>query len=609
MAHRSLSTHFLSDRNAVRNCFFSLFSALWSQRYDEYAGILTGNRIPLYGDKSAAFETFSRLMWGYFPLLATQEHADSQAVFRMLAQGTDPSHPHYWGKPGDFDQRSVEMAVFGLGLAIAGKAIRQHLSEQEFAQVVNWLQGLRDVQIPKNNWSFFPLMVEAGLCLNGLSWSRECVDKHFALLDSFYCGDGWYRDGMNRPCDYYNGMAMHFYGLVWSHLMQDVYPERCRILRERASLFAGDYLHFFNAEGAAIPYGRSMTYRFAQAAFWSAAAWAGLDTVRPGVCKGLVLRHLRQWLAQDIIDARGILTVGYGYANEIMAEDYNAPGSPYWACKTFLILALDESAPFWLSDEMPLPQRPPLRLIRHAGQIVVDDERCGHHYLLNAGQTPGKHYANSESKYAKFAYSSLLGFNLERSRRGLAFNACDSTLLFCEHDDYWRGPVSTELTQAEKGILSFTWSPWPDVRVKSWLIALSCGHLRVHIIETARALACAEGGFPVPVLQNPERAFDKHTGTSRSTHSGYFSRIVDVSPQLSRVCEQIISPPASNIIFPSSSAVPVLTQDLLPGRHVLCCVVTGGKTLPATAQPPVAVSIERQLLNVDLGDHKLEIPL
>ncbi|WP_375120557.1 DUF2264 domain-containing protein [Paenibacillus sp. CR_12] len=29
-----------------------------------------------------------------------------------------------------------------------------------------------------------------------------------------------------------------------------------------------------------------------------------------------------------------------------MAENYNAPGSPYWALKTFLVLQLAEDSPF-----------------------------------------------------------------------------------------------------------------------------------------------------------------------------------------------------------------------------------------------------------------------
>ena len=597
------------SRDTLRSCFNSLFNAVWSQRNDQYAGILTGNRVPLYGKKIAAFETFSRLMWGFFPLLAGEDHPDSEAVLRMLADGTDPSHPHYWGEPQDFDQRSVEMAVFGLGLALAGDTLRQRLGQPAFGRLVIWLQSLRTAKIPQNNWSFFPLMVEAGLYRSGEAWSQATVEKHFALLDSFYLGDGWYSDGPGRPCDYYNGMALHFYGLIWARLMADVYPSRCQQLRERASLFAKDFIHFFDDEGAAIPYGRSMTYRFAQAAFWSAAAFAGLKTVPAGVSKGIILRHLRYWLKQDITDARGILTVGYGYANEIMAEEYNAPGSPYWALKPFLILALDDAHPFWQSEELPLPERPAHHAIKHARQLAVDDRQSGHHYLLNAGQIPGKSYANSESKYAKFAYSSLLGFNLERSRYGLALNACDSTLLLSEHDDYWRGPRDVSIVRIGDNGIALCWQPWPDVRIKTHLIPLRTGHLRIHVIDTGRALNCAEGGFPVPVHEHPATAFDVESGTITSAETGYFTRINDFSPTVKRACAPVISPPASNIVFPCSSAVPVLTHELTPGRHILCCRIDGGRIAPAAPPVPINISLTPHLLELDLDDQLLVIPL
>ena len=36
----------------------------------------------------------------------------------------------------------------------------------------------------------------------------------------------------------------------------------------------------------------------------------------------------------------GLLSVGYDYQNMVFAEGYNGPGSPYWAFKTFILLAV-----------------------------------------------------------------------------------------------------------------------------------------------------------------------------------------------------------------------------------------------------------------------------
>ena len=70
-------------------------------------------------------------------------------------------------------------------------------------------------------------------------------------------------------------MGFHFYGLIYAKLMADVDPTRCATLRDRAARFSSDFIHFFAEDGSAIPFGRSLTYRFAEAAFWSAALSPG----------------------------------------------------------------------------------------------------------------------------------------------------------------------------------------------------------------------------------------------------------------------------------------------------------------------------------------------
>lgn len=104
--------------------------------------------------------------------------------------------------------------------------------------------------------------------------------------------------------------------------------------------------------GRAIPFGRSVGYRFAMVSFWGALAYAGVELPAPltwGMVKGMVLRHLRWWQTQpDIWSSSGTLTIGYTFPNMYvststtilsrysrfcadnlkMAENYNSPGSP-----------------------------------------------------------------------------------------------------------------------------------------------------------------------------------------------------------------------------------------------------------------------------------------
>lgn len=580
-----------------------LFSALWARRDNHTTGIPLGKVVSLYGEKTAAMESFCRLLWGVFPALAggNATSLNLSDIFRVIAEGTNPDHRNYWGNLTDCDQRCVEMAALGCGLAIADNHVKKYLTPAENENLLNWLNQLRDVELPRNNWSFFPIIVEMGLCLSGRPYSQTVIDLHFARLDSYYLGDGWYSDGHNRPRDYYNAMALHYYGLLYSKLMARRDPERCHILRERASTFALDYMSMFAENGSAIPFGRSLIYRFAQIAFWSAAAFAEIDTVPMGVIKGLVLRNLRWWQRQEMTDHQGILTVGYSYTNPMIAEDYNSPGSPYWSFKAFLVLILDESHPFWAAQETELPALTPVKKLIHAGQLVHRDRKSNHHYLLNAGQLPAKNYNNTESKYCKFAYSSLLGFNLERSRFGIELNACDSTLLLSEHDGYYRGRRASAETVVTEDYIFTHWHPWSDVAIKTWLLPLHTGHLRMHVISTRRELETVEGGFPIPVPELGQTRFDHHTGLIVNPENRLFSLIKDLSPACARQVDWVIAPPASNIIFPCCSGVPVLKQSLLPGIHVLGSFVNAGQHeyQENDTLPQVLIQDGRILIKID----------
>ncbi|MGZ7236539.1 DUF2264 domain-containing protein, partial [Streptococcus pyogenes] len=73
-----------------------------------------------------------------------------------------------------------------------------------------------------------------------------------------------------------------------------------------------------------------------------------------GQVRGLLAKHLRNWMAQEIFTFDGRLSIGYHYENHVMAEGYNAPGSPYWGLKTFLLLAVAETHPFWRAEPEPI---------------------------------------------------------------------------------------------------------------------------------------------------------------------------------------------------------------------------------------------------------------
>ena len=97
---------------------------------------------------------------------------------------------------------------------------------------------------------------------------------------------GWYQDGDSGQKDYYISFAIHFYSLFYVRVMNEEDPERCEIYKERAMLFAKEFIYWFDESGASLPYGRSLTYRFSQVSFFSACLMAGIEPFPVGVIKG-----------------------------------------------------------------------------------------------------------------------------------------------------------------------------------------------------------------------------------------------------------------------------------------------------------------------------------
>ena len=134
----------------------------------------------------------------------------------------------------------------------------------------------------------------------------------------------------NGEKDYYISFAFHYYSLIYCRFMKTEDPKRCINYENRARLFAKDFISWFAEDGSSLAYGRSLTYRFAQVSFFSMCVACELEVVPYAVMKGLIARHLDFWMKYPIFDTSGLLTIGYGYSNLLMSEQYNAPGSPYW---------------------------------------------------------------------------------------------------------------------------------------------------------------------------------------------------------------------------------------------------------------------------------------
>ncbi len=201
----------------------------------------------------------------------------------------------------DSDQRMVESCPIGFTLAIAGDHFWAPLTQAQKDNVASWIGTMNDKEMPNTNWLWFRVFANLGLKANGAAYSHERIEADMVQLDTFHRGDGWSNDGPEgyTQMDYYSGsFAIQYLQLLYSRLAASFDPERCKEYQRRAKAYALDFVHYSDPNGHCIPFGRSLTYRFATIAFWSAFAFASVDPPAPltwGIIKGLFLRNLRWW--------------------------------------------------------------------------------------------------------------------------------------------------------------------------------------------------------------------------------------------------------------------------------------------------------------------------
>jgi len=553
------------------------------------ARIYVGNGSAHYAEDVAGMECWSRALWALVPMLmgGCREAEEFWPLWQEgMIRGTDPEDEEYWGDIRSCDQRMVEMAVIGCGLGFAPDAFWRPLNEAQQKNLYQWLNQINLYDMPKNNWRFFRILVNIGFLKNGLPVDQARLQEDMDMMESHYTADGWYFDFPTKR-DYYTLWGFHFYSLMYAVLMDREDPERCARIRKRAALIAPRFACWFDREGRGLPYGRSLTYRFCQSSFWAAMCFAGVtcEEMRIGQIKRLLMNNLRFWLGRPIFDRGGALTVGYGYPNLCAAEGYNAQGSPYWALKTFWILALPENHPFWRTEEedyMP-PERFTDRQVR---LLLTRDPENRQVVAYTAGNHAWEHMHEDE-KYEKFAYSTQFAFSVAKEDSALNRGAYDSMLAVkAVGRDLWHVRSGCERFDLEEDRICFTWSPVNGVRIETVLAPLGMWHIRKHVIRTEIPLEAAEGAFsvmrdwagkrPCDRVSTKTEADERHAAATGEKGTSVIYALKGYSGG-----EVIVTEPNTNLMEPRC-VLPMLHSLLEKGEHELVCAVftDAGERLP-----------------------------
>ncbi|MGC5167549.1 DUF2264 domain-containing protein [Luteimicrobium sp. DT211] len=369
-----------------------------------------------YGRRVDGFEGFARtfLLAGFRIAGARGEGVDEllERYAAGLAAGTDPASEERWVRLDEHGQAKVEAASIALVLDLTRPWLWDRLPTTVQERVVAYLAAaVGDDTYPRINWVWFRLVVETFLRSVGGPWSADDMAEDLATHDSFVRADGWLADGQERAFDHYTGWALHLYPALWARMRgaEDLAaPRRAhdvalldRYLQDAVALVGGD--------GSPLLQGRSLIYRFAAAAPFWVGSIAEVPSLGPGLLRRAATRVVGHFAEHGAPDERGLLTLGWHHEWRPLAQSYSGPGSPYWAAKGLLGIALPADHPVWTAPDEPLPveRGDVLRAVRAPGWIVSGTRADGVVRVVNHGTDHAVADADVADSplYARLGYS------------------------------------------------------------------------------------------------------------------------------------------------------------------------------------------------------------
>ena len=563
----------LHTKKDFEDLMFRILNPLKDKYSKGCASLEVGITEAWYSTNVAKMEAFARPLWGLIPFWnGNGENMEFEHIYKKgIVSGTTPDGDEYWGKCTDFDQRFVEMAALSYGLLFAPDKLWTPLTELQKENFSKWLYQINDLRVPGSNWLFFRVLVNVALKKCGMKYSEEKLSIDLAQLEEFYVGNGWYSDGLNdrgAQKDYYIAFAIHFYSLIYAKVMDKEDPERAKLYKDRAMEFGKEFIYWFADSGEAVPYGRSMTYRFAQVAFWSMCLLTDVLPFSIGIIKGIIVRNLEYWLSDNnIFDNGSILTIGYKYSQQIMSERYNAPGSPYWCMKSFAFMMLPESHEFWKCKPLPLPELKQISVQKESELMIGRYQGAVTLYpagTLNIFPDIMRH------KYLKFTYSTRFGFSIPRSDWQFDSAAPDGTLAFEIEGRIFTRIKNRGFSISEDRLL-IEWSPGFGIEVMTEIIPTKTGHIRKHKISSPVDCVAYDSGFAVDarkdvIIESGKNfASVQNQGSYCSISSEYGTcEVKDVVPNTNLISPKTVIPTVMYNIQTGINRVVSEIKEILP---------------------------------------------
>lgn len=478
----------------------------------------------------AYLENLCRPFWGIAPILAQGEAlllqtdagvVDAADFLRsQLLLGLSHGKARSWDRNRSSmslyvyeNQNITELAGLALGLFFARERLWDPLKAEEKQRIARELYEMAEIAFDHswpNNHFWFPLFTFTVLKRLGFVFDRteEMLEQGLDFLDSLYIGDGWYEDGAFGRFDYYEAWSLHLYPLLWTLVADSSfagYDRRKAAYVERTNRFLPFFTHWFASDGANVPFGRSLSYRFAASALFPVAVLAGCS-IDPALAGRIFSRNISFFKDHYRSENGDLLEEGYLYHSPGTVEGYTSDGGAYWCCKAFLALLLPPEHAFWQYDRARLPaetgswlvhpEHPDVHLLFEARDGMVTLYNGSAQYYLNGKLT--HHFGNMQAWYGKFVYHSAAGFACSTPDT-VSFDSMIS--LYTPDETMASHRVGFTHLDFEKGVLHSLHTPFandPQTTVETWLIPRGGYHIRRHRVKLSQPYRVREGGFTVP---------------------------------------------------------------------------------------------------------------
>jgi len=353
-----------------------ILDAAWARATEQGAMVDFGSGTGIVSSRMDLLEGFARS----FLLAALRIAGDPEGTGSLVQRYADAfryaTAQRVWPDLTDHSQATVEAASIAIGLHLTRDTVWAALGDDTRGAVHSWFAQARGTWCADNNHVLLGATLAAFNHAEGYADGRDTVENALDRMDDWYRGDGWYTDGDGRRFDHYNAYAFHWYPLFIDRIMGAQLDDRRALHRRRLAAFVDGYQHFFDARCAPVFFGRSLIYRWAVAApFWM-ARMEGAETIPVSRIRRLTSGTLKHFVDGGALDS-GTLSLGWQAAPmPSIVQSYSGAGSPYWAAKGFLGLALPASDPVWTETETPAAiETDDVRRVLAGPRWVVDARR------------------------------------------------------------------------------------------------------------------------------------------------------------------------------------------------------------------------------------------